>query len=236
MTTPPLRDPDLDQHLRRTLRAVAASVEVHPRPLQAATTASPPARWKARRRALLALVAAGTAAVTAAAVVRSGPEYVDHLPPDGVILTGKADGLRYWMVESFHDDNCGRPFTGVEVVAEDRNLIGQEWDTTGYGYGEVGRNGCGYDATAALADPARSFSGGTFVGDAFVAVYAVHPDVDAVRLTVGGSGRDIAVHRVDGAGYALLELPPGTTDYTVSLLDGDSVVPGSTDEKTVPDE
>ena len=175
------------------------------------------------------------APLAAGGLVGFGPEYVDELPPSNVITTGILDGERYWMAESFHRDSCGQLMPGVELVVEKRNIIGQEWSTTGYSYGdpiEVARNGrevrtCGYDTTQALANPAVSFSSGAEVGDAMIWIYAVHPDVTALRVTIDGTTKAVPVHAVDAAGYALIELPEATQSYTVDLLIQDDVVPGS---------
>ncbi|HZA30123.1 MAG TPA: hypothetical protein VE462_01210 [Propionibacteriaceae bacterium] len=225
-----ITDAELHQHLRRTLHAVAATIAEPP---STATSAAPHRRG---RRILLGLGAIAVAAPLAAGgLFGLGPEYVDELPPGNVITTGILDGERYWMVESFHRDSCGQLMPGVELVVEERNIIGQEWSTTGYSYGEpieVARNGlevrvCGYDTTQALADPAVSFSSGAQVGDAMIWIYAVHPDVTALRVTIDGAAQAVPVHPVDAAGYALIELPESTKSYIVDLLINDDVVPGS---------
>ena len=237
MTEKHITDSDLDLHLRRTLQAVAATVQEVP------DVAASTRRHRRGRRMLLGLGSIAIAVpLTTGAIALFGPEHVDQLPPGDVIVAGDIDGERYWMVESFHRDVCGQLMAGVEVVVEERNLIGDEWSTTGYSYGEplppsndggeVGR--CGYDPTEALSNPALSFSGGTKVGDAFLWVYAVHPDVTAVRVIMDGVTQDEPVHPVDGAGYALIELPEGTSSYTVELLMGSDVVPGSKETQEVP--
>jgi hypothetical protein len=238
MSPKQLTDEQLDQHLRRCLHAVATSIEDAP----AAATAG-----RSRRRGRRILFGIGAIAiavpVAAGAIVRFGPEYVDQIPPDNVIVTDSLDGERYWMVEAFHPDQCGRTL-GVELVVEDRNIIGREWSTTGYTYGEPaplikdGRDvgSCGTDTTDALANPALTYSSGTNVGDGMVWVYAVHPDVTALRLTLDHSrAQQVPVHPVHGAGYAVIELPEGTKTYTIELLANGEVVPGSTETKDVPD-
>lgn len=81
-----------------------------------------------------------------------------------------------------------------------------------------------------------SYSHGTFLHGTFLRMYAVHPDVTALRLTIDGSAQIIDVHPVDGAGYAVFEVPPGNAQYTVDLLDDGQVVPGSTETRAVPAE
>lgn len=231
--TPDLRcEPELDEHLRRTLRAVAATVGEPVTPARK--------RRPARRRALVGLGAAAIALPLAAgAILGIGPEYVDDLPPDHVVMAGRVDGTRYWMVESFHTDNCGDPATGVEIVAEDANILGREWSTVGVTYGDPepldAGDPCAYDVSTALADPALSYSSGVFVGDALLWVGAVHPDVTAVRATIDGAAQEVPVHLLDGAGYYVVEVPPDTTTYRVELLIGGEVVPGSKQTRTFPE-
>lgn len=230
-----LTDAELDQRLRQTLRAVAATVEGE-------SSAAPRRRRRPGRRTVVALGAAVvTLPLAAAAIIGIGPEYVDELPPDHVVVAGSVDGNRYWMVEAFHKNECGQPEPGVELVVEHSNLVGREWNTLGLSYGEPRMSGgspdagwCGYDVSAALADPALSYAGGTFVGDTFVRVMAVHPDVTAVRLSVREVTEDITVHPVDGAGYAAVEVPADSAAYTVELLVDGEVVPGSRQRLHVP--
>lgn len=227
MTSRQLSEPELDERLRRTLREVAATIEVAPSPVRQKRTGL--------RRSLVGLAAlAVVAPLTAAAIFGSGPEYVDKLPPDNVIVAGSVDGHRYWMVESFHTDMCNDRMPGVEVVVEDQNTPGQEWDTHGLSYGEPRAGGCGYDVAGSLSDPSLSYSDGSFVDQTYLEVYAVHPDVTAVRVTVNGSTQVVDVHPVSGAGYGAFEVPPGSTEYTVSLLINGDVVSGSTQIRTVP--
>ncbi len=227
--TQQLTELELDQHLRRTLRAVAATVEAEAR-------ATPRPRRRPRRRLMVGLGAIAVAAPLAAgAVIGFGPEYVDQIPPDNVIVAGSVDGDRYWMVESFHTDACDQPTPGVELVVEQSNIIGREWNTQGVSYGETPASGCGQDVSDALADPSLSYSGGSFVGDTFLLLYAVHPDVTAVRVTTDSATQEVEVHRLDGAGYAVFEVPPETTQYTVELLIDGDVVPGSTQTRAVPE-
>jgi hypothetical protein len=85
---------------------------------------------------------------------------------------------------------------GVELVVEERNIIGQEWSTTGYSYGEpieVASNGrevrvCGYDTTQALADPAVSFSSGAQVGVLTSSLRGTGVPLEEISQLVGHSG------------------------------------------------
>lgn len=228
MTKQHLTERELDEHLRRTLHAVAATVDGKP-----AGTRESARRHRLGRRLSIGLGAGAVAIPLAAgALFGMGPEYVDELPPKNVLVAGSADGSRYWMVESFHKDPCG-PVPGVELVAEENNFIGREWNTVGVTYGTEGA-GCGFDVAQALTDPALTYSAATFVGDAFIRAVAVHPDVTAVQLTFDGTTKTIRVHPVDGAGYALLELPPGTSHYSFELVAQGHVVPDSEHNETVP--
>jgi hypothetical protein len=218
MTSKQLTDAQLDQRLRRTLRAVAATVDGEP-------TAAP----KRRRIPRGIMVGLGASAIAvplaAGAFYGVGSEYVDQIPPKDPIVAGSIDGNRYWVVESFHSDDCDKPYPGVELISEESNILGREWNTIGVSYGEERR--CGVDVSEALADAALWDGGGTFVGDGFVWIVGVHPDVTSVRSTIDGSIQRVAVHPVDGAGYAVIELPEDTTQFSVELLIDGEVVPGS---------
>ncbi|MGH3363022.1 MAG: hypothetical protein ACRDOM_11245 [Nocardioides sp.] len=217
------RDP-LEDQIRHTLHTVAQTVTEIPPPGAAPIETG---RTRGTRRRTLALIAGAIAVpvtLAAAAYVRSGPEYVDTIPPETIILAGEVDGDRYLLVES-RRTMCGEPVTGVELVEEDENLLGSEWNTIGEEYGEP--TSCGADTRAYLADPARYNDGGTQVGGSLVWLWAVHPDVTAVRVTADGSSEELPVHTVDGAGYALYEIPSGISSYTAELLIGDRVVAGT---------
>ena len=66
-------------------------------------------------------------------------------------------------------------------------------------------------------------------------IWAVHPDVTTVRVTADGEAEDLRVYQVDGAGYALYEVPKGLETYTAELLIGGDVVPGSREVQRVPE-
>lgn len=71
------------------------------------------------------------------------------------------------------------------------------------------------------------------VGDSLVWVYAVHPEVDTVRITSGDYTKDLRVYEVDGAGYAPFEIPEDMNEYTSELLIDGQVVPGSAEDHEV---
>ncbi len=89
------------------------------------------------------------------------------------------------------------------------------------------------DTARYLKDPALFTDSGAEVGDSFVWIYAVHPDVDTVRITSGDYTKDLRVYEVDGAGYAPFEIPENIDEYTSELLIDGQVVPGSTEEQKV---
>ena len=191
--------------------------------------------------------------LAASAYLNEGPEYVKPIPPERVVMTGSVDGSRYLLVESDRTDECGQPVTGVERVEERENLVGSEWNTSGYEYGEHRDMGTGTgtetdaatktdtdcgsvinDTSRYLKNPALFTDGGTVVGNSFVWVYAVHPDVDTVRITSGDYTKDLRVYEVDGAGYASFEIPKNMKEYTSELLIDGRVVPGSREAVVVP--
>ncbi len=215
-----ITDEELSERIRTSLRAVAGSVD------GAAVPRARPARRRLRPLYVAVGAAAAVVPLAAAAVVLTGPEYVDRIPPQHPILAGEADGGRYWLVENTRTDECGQPVTGVELIQEEDNFVGSEWNTTGHGYGDD--TTCGnYDPKAWLPHPERFAWSGAFDGDTFLAVYSVNPAVDAVRVTVdGGRTHDVPVVRADGAGFAVVELPEGAPYHSVLVAD-DEVVPGS---------
>jgi hypothetical protein len=230
------RDPgDVETRLRRDLGVVAGTLGAEH--FGAPARRPVPAGSRRRRRLALGVGAiAVPAALAAGALVQEGPEYVDTIDPDRIVVTGSVDGSRYLLVESDRTDACGNPVTGVELVEEDENLLGSEWNTSGYEYGEMVERACGSvnDVSRFLEDPSLFTDSGVEVGDSFVWVYAVHPDVDTVRITSGDFTEDLRVHQVDGAGYAPFEIPKGMDSYTSELVIDGQPVPGSVAEQQVP--
>ncbi len=226
---------NIEQRVRHTLHSVAETVTED----AFATTTQPTVARRSHRRRRIALGVGAVAvplALAASAFVHEGPEYVDTIAPERIVMTGSVDGSRYLLVESDRTGECGEPVTGVELVEEKENLLGSEWNTQGYEYGEETETGCGYvnDTSRYLKNPALFTASGSHVGDSFVWVYAVHPDVTAVRITSGDYTKDLKVYEVDGAGYAPFEIPKDMDAYTSELLIDGQVVPGSEEVRKVP--
>lgn len=223
-----LSSDDVGRRLRHTLQAVAGTVteDDFADPTMPTVTKRP---HRGRRIALGVGAVAIPLVLAAFAFVREGPEYVDTIPPSAIVMSGSVDGRRYLLMESDRDDECGQRVTGVELVEEDKNLLGSEWNTTGHEYGEPRDTACGYvnDTSRYLKNPALFNDSGQMVGDSFVWVYDVHPDVTAVRITAGNYTKDLKAYEVDGAGYAVFEVPKNLDKYTSELLIDDQVVPGS---------
>ena len=199
-------DDELDQRLRRTLSAVADTVHDNP-----ATLTVPVSRSRRRRRLI---VGAGTALVAvpvaAAAVVGLGPEHVDRIPPTDPIISGSIDGERYWVVDGTEGPRCEGSPSGITLMAEQDNVVGQEWNTFGYFFGPPTPEGC----APRRADESPGYTyysdGGQSVGDAMLWAGALHPDVDQVRVSLGGEDpfdADIFVH--EGGTYVVVEVPDG---------------------------
>lgn len=229
-----------EQRVRQTLHTVA-----HTLTEDAFDVAQRPATRTSHRRRRRIVLGVGAltlipATFAAAAIVNQGPEYVDTIPPERIVMSGSVDGSRYLLIETDRTGQCDEPITGVELVEESENLLGSEWNTSGYEYGEYVETHCGgnlvhvNDTARYLEDPALFNSSGTEVGNSFVWVYSVHPEVTAVRITSGDYVEELEVFEVDGAGYAPFEIPEDMTEYTAELLIGDQVVPGSAEERTVP--
>jgi len=226
------RDP-LEDRIRHTLLTVAETVTETPAP-QGAPAPTPPRtrRRKLRNWSLIGGAVAVPVMLAAGAYVQSGPEYVTTIPEDQIVVRGALDGDKYLLIEARNQD-CRHH--GVEFLEEDENLLGSEWNTIGANYGQAGGDdGCYAHNAKWLANPALYEDGGTEVGDSFVWLWAVHPDVTAVRITTDDGSEDLPIHTVDGAGYALYEIPEGVDEYTAELMIGDQVVPGATEEQVVP--
>lgn len=218
----------LEDRIRHSLRVVAETVDLTPR------AATAPVRRRRRWPFVVGAVVVGVPLSLAASNgIRSGPEYVDTIPPETIVFADDLDGDEYLVVESRRADACDQPVTGVEIVKKSSNLLGSEWSTVGARYGEPRADGCGVDTAAWLADPARFEDGGIEVGDSYLWSWSVHPDVTAVRVIADGDPVELPVHSVDGAGYAFYEVPEDVTGWTSELLVGDEVVPGSAEVQTL---
>ncbi|MFC5728623.1 MULTISPECIES: hypothetical protein [Nocardioides] len=234
MTTHLDHEHQLEQRLRRTLAAVAATV--HEGPTEE-TVSVPRLR---RRRGLLVGVGVTIAAIplVAAAVVRFGPEYVDRIPPENPIISGTIDGERYWVVDGRETSDCVGSPSGIELIAEENNLVGQEWNTSVVFFGPPTKDGCA--PRGEVAPPAYTYDsdGGVVAGDGMLWMGALHPDVDQVRVTLaGGEPFDAKTFEHEGGTYYVLEVPPGISTFTVEyLVDGEVVEPldGENDEHVVP--
>jgi hypothetical protein len=229
-------DHELDRHLRRTLAAVAATIQEEP------TTASARVVTHARgRRRVAPAAGAGIAvmALAAAAVVRFGPEYVDEIPPADPIVTGSIDGERYWVVDGRETEGCTGHPSGIELIVEKNNIVGQEWNTAGAVFGEPTREGCAREMTDSPPEDTYYSDGGVMVGDAMLWFGALHPDVDQVRADLGSQPFDVKTFEHEGASYYTLEVPPGTVTFAVEyLVDGQVVPPpsGERAEHVLPDD
>ena len=228
MTTRTDHDQALDQRLRRTLAAVAATVQE--RPAGASVAAPQPSGGRPR-----VLVGAGVTiaaiALAAAAIVRFGPEYVDRIPPDDPIVSGSLDGARYWVVDGREVPRCQGSPSGIELVAEEHNVVGSEWNTVGAFFGEPTADGCAPRRADAPPEHTYYSDGGVRVGGGMLWMGALHPDVDQVRVSLGG-GRpfDADTFTHERGRYYVLEVPPGTAAFTVDyLVDGEVVAPPAGD-------
>jgi hypothetical protein len=225
MTTRLDHEHELDEHLRRTLAAVAATVH------ESAAGDSAPAPHRSRRRRRLLVGAGVTIAaipLAAAAVVRFGPEYVDRIPPANPIVSGSLDGERYWVVDGREIPRCAGP-SGVELIAEVHNVVGQEWNTFGYVFGEPTKDGCAPRQSEEPPESTYYSDGGSMVGDGMLWMAALHRDVDQVRASLGGSDPfEVETFEHEGGRYYVLEVPPDTATFTVEyLVDGEVVAPPS---------
>jgi hypothetical protein len=223
MTTRLEHEHELEQHLRRTLATVAATVHEGP-----AGDSVPVPRARRRRRLLVGVgVTIAAIPLAAAAVVRFGPEYVDRLPPANPIISGSLDGERYWVVDGREIPRCAGSASGIELIAEENNLVGQEWNTVGGFFGPPTRDGCAPPHAAVPPEYTYDSDGGVMVGDGMLWMGALHPDVDQVRVSLAGAEPfDATTFEHEGGTYYVLEVPPDTSTFTVDyLVDGEVVTP-----------
>ena len=222
MNAPVVHDDRLDERLRRTLAAVAATVHE-----EAVTDAAPaPTRSRRRRRLLVgAGVTIAAIPLAAAAVVRFGPEYVDRIPPADPIVSGTLDGERYWVADGREIPPCEKSPSGVELIVESHNLVGREWNTIGAVFGEPTANGC--PPVRPDEPPAHTYydDGGMTVGDGMLWLGALHPAVDEVQVSLDGAESfDAQTFEHEGDAYYVLEVPPGTDTFTLEYVDDGQVV------------
>jgi hypothetical protein len=225
VTTRPDFDHELDQHLRRALAAVAATVTEVP-----TTNATQAARRPRRHRRLI--VGAGTAIaaipLAAAAVVGFGSEHVDRIPPADPIVGGSVDGQRYWVVDGRDIPRCEGHPSGIEVIAEESNIVGQEWNTFGYLFGQpTADGGCAPRVTKEPPAHTYYYDGGQTIGDGMLWAGALHPDIDQVRVSLDSDAPfDAETFMHEGGTYFALAIPPDTATFTVDYLtDGEVVAP-----------
>jgi hypothetical protein len=224
MTTPLDHEHELDEHLRRTLAAVAATVHEDP----TADSGPEPGRSRLRRRLLMgAGVTIAAIPLAAAAVVQFGPEYVDRIPPANPIISGSLDGERYWIVDGRNSPHCAGFPSGIELIAEENNIVDQEWNTSGAFFGGSTRHGCQTLRIDVPPEYTYDKDGGMRVGDGMLWMGALHPDVDEVRVSLdGGEPFDAKTFEHEGRIYYVQEVPPDTAMFTIEyLVDGEALTP-----------
>ena len=177
--------------------------------------------------------------LAAAAVVRFGPEFVDRIPPADPIISGSLDGERYWVVDGREIGGCAGSPSGIELIAEQDNVVGQEWNTVGAVFGPPTREGCAPRRAVVPPEHTYDSDGGVTIGDGMLWMGALHPDVDQVRVTLGAEEPfDADTFQHEGGTYYVLEVPPGTTTFSVDyLVDGEVLepLPGESAEHSLPD-
>jgi hypothetical protein len=229
-------DAELAVRVRTALAAVADAVGEQNAPPAARLQAvvADVARPARRRRAALA-AGGGLAALAlvASASLPGGSEDVQELPPSDALIEDSVEGVRFWLVPSFHRDVCDQPMEGVELVSGATNKVGMEWNTGGLAYGDQleTRPGClQFNQASWLADPSRIAVSwmrlGTDNDGPWGATLAAHPSAAAV--VVDGAG--IPMHTVDalpredapdGPRYAAVGVPEDAVVVTLTVVDAD---------------
>lgn len=218
-----MNNSELEQRLRTTLNSVAATVSEAPQP-KAVRSA-----YRPRRRMAYGIGAALAAVpLAAAAVVGFGPEHVDRVPPANPIISGIVGDEKYWIVDGRESPKCENSPSGIEVIAEDSNIVGQEWNTVGYFFGEPTKNwGCAPTSTNEPASNTYYYDGGQEVGDGMLWAGALHTDIDEVKASFDNSEFvAIDTFKHEGSEYFALEIPSGTSTFTIEyLVDGQVLTP-----------
>lgn len=225
-----LTDAELADRVRTTLVAVADAV-----PGERTTGRSgplvPPGLSPRRRRAVAAGGGLAALALVAFANLPMGGEYVQELPPPDAIGEGEVEGVRFWLVPSFHSDPCGEPMGGVELVSGAANKVGMEWRTGAMAYGDHIETGSGcsrLEQERWLRDPSRAAFDWMRLGadddGPWGGMFAVHPQ--ASRIVV--QSRGLPTRTVDaqprrdapqGPRYAAVGLPEDAGVVTITALD-----------------
>lgn len=240
-------DEQLDAHLRRTLTTVAATITDTTR------DASGTSQLRRRRRAVsIASVAAiATAALASVAWNKFDEGEIDRIPVEAAVLTGSADGFDWWLIPSAaiegHTNPCGVPMPGVEVVSDDANKPGLEWNTGGVAYGEpvgIAKYTCSadereVDEAAWLGDPRQLDGLFTRLGDndnpdsPWITAFAVHPSVTELEISVDNDApinpRTVALPtRPSGPRYAAAVLPADACHVTIRFFANGKPITGGT--------
>ncbi len=240
-------DEQLDAHLRRTLATVAATITDTTR--DPSGTSRPGRRRRAVSIASVAAIA--TAALVSVAWNKFDEGEIDRIPVEAAVLSGTADGVDWWLIPSAaiegHTNPCGVPMPGVEVISDDANKPGLEWNTGGVAYGEpsgIAKYRCSADERevdeAAWLDDPRQVSGlFTRLGDndnpdsPWITAFAVHPSVTEIEIRADGGA---PIHaptvalptRPSGPRYAAATLPADACNIAIQFLHHGSPITGAT--------
>ena len=232
---------ELGPRLRRTLTAVAGNAP------EGAAAMSLEARVRGGRR----VVAAGIACVVAVGFLAAWnarePGEIERVPIETALMSGSAEGGRWWLLPSVHE-RCGVRRPGVEFVADATNKPGLEWNTGGAEYGEPSSSqyACEQqpDEASWMGEPARAALSYTRVGrerdDSAWGFYgAFHPTVAAIEVLVDNTKAFVVktvprAERPDGPRYAAFTVPPDARTVETRLLDADNrAIPGGTRLRTM---
>lgn len=229
---------DLAPVLSRTLHAVAESAV--------------PAVGLTRRRRLGRMVATGATGVVMIAGMAAwnlrDPGEIERVPVETALMSGVAEGGRWWLLPSVHD-RCGRPASGVEFVSDATNKPGLEWNTGGVAYGEPSSSlmVCDQqpDESAWLRDPTRAAMSYTKVGFeregyAWGFYGAFHPTVAAIEVGIDGTEPFVVrtlptPDRVDGPRYTAFTVPATASVVRTRFMDANrEPIPGSAGVRHLP--
>ena len=110
-------DLQLDQHLRYVLQAVANTVAAEEGTAPTGRPNSRPAPPPASHRPVIG-AAAIPVALAAGAILKSGPECVDQIPRESIIVEGTVGGSELPAGGDTPNGSVVKPARGVELVEE----------------------------------------------------------------------------------------------------------------------
>jgi len=232
-------DPRLAAHLRRTLHAVADTIDDDVHDQVGVIPEGPSAtRPRTRRRALALVAVLALGAVSLVGWKVFNPDAIVRIPTEEALMGGAAEeGGAWWLLPTEamtgQSSSCNPPESSVVFVSAASNRSGDEMNAGGVVYGEPSAASPCHDVSSWLANPARFDIGRTRLGPsndggdestAWGYFATVHPSVTKVRVTADDHPAFEVLTaplrgRPDGPRFAGFTTSPDTRLVTVQLID-----------------